>query len=242
MITLANILLLLASVASADPQVLPVEDMDEPGAQQALQQNLDSRFSVTGGTITGHVHFSSSVTGLVGTGAVGDVTLDGTQTFTGTNTFNQPIFHPAYAAAVQHGSGLVINQSTWTTIVYDVERYDQYAMHTAGVDSGTMTIVRSGLYQVFFQGAFTSTSNNGEFGCRIGATGSFVGFIAKEQYFRPSGSPVLQETVTCAVQINMTAGDTLYAQVFQSSDVTLNLNSDGRYSQMFSIAYLGDLP
>ena len=141
MITLANVLLLLATVASADPQVLPVEDMEKPGAEQALQQNLDSKFSITGGTITGHVHFSSSVTGL--NGADGGASLTNAQTFIGSNTFSQPIFYPAYAAAVQHGSGLVINQSTWTTVVYDVERYDQYAMHAAGVDSGTFTIVRA---------------------------------------------------------------------------------------------------
>ena len=62
MITLANILLLLASVASAEPQVLPVEDMDKPGAMQGLQQNLDSKFSVVGGTVTGESNFTSTVT------------------------------------------------------------------------------------------------------------------------------------------------------------------------------------
>jgi len=50
----------LTKSAYGETQILPVEDMTKPGAQQVLQQDLDSKFGVSGGTVTGQVTLSSN--------------------------------------------------------------------------------------------------------------------------------------------------------------------------------------
>lgn len=57
----ALLFLFLATSASAQSGLVwPVNDYDKDGSIQSLQQILDSKFSVYGGTITGPVYFSST--------------------------------------------------------------------------------------------------------------------------------------------------------------------------------------
>ena len=58
---IGTIMSIFLSVCHAEPDALPVRSLDEPGTQQAIQQNLDSKFGVSGGTVTGPVAFSSNV-------------------------------------------------------------------------------------------------------------------------------------------------------------------------------------
>ena len=56
-------LLLLTTPTYAQVKTtLPVEDMDKPGSLQALQQSLDDKFSVGGGTVANSSYFASSMT------------------------------------------------------------------------------------------------------------------------------------------------------------------------------------
>lgn len=84
-------ILLFASLAWSSGETVPVEDITKPGALQAIQQSFDDKFSVRGGTITGHTNLSSttvndslSVDGAVDLNST--VNVDGAATFSSSFT------------------------------------------------------------------------------------------------------------------------------------------------------------
>ena len=55
-------LIMFVSSCFGAGETVPVENFDKPGSLQAYQQALDDKFSVRGGTITGYVVFTPSIT------------------------------------------------------------------------------------------------------------------------------------------------------------------------------------
>ena len=57
-----RIMVLIASLCWAGGESLPIESFDKPGAVQAVQQALDDKFSIRGGTVSATAVFLSSMT------------------------------------------------------------------------------------------------------------------------------------------------------------------------------------
>lgn len=114
------ILLLLSSPIAAQPSaVLPVDDYKKDGSIQAIQQALDQKFAVTGGTITGSVFISSPlyVNGnLITPSSSGsdNALLSATQTFSGANTFVSSV-------VVQSGGRNIVFSTSTTASIFSLK-------------------------------------------------------------------------------------------------------------------------
>jgi hypothetical protein len=83
-----KVLMILASLAAAEPTTLPIENFDKHGAVQELQASLDDKLSVRGGTIASvNIGTATFRDGTTLTSTADLARLSASQTFTGSNSF-----------------------------------------------------------------------------------------------------------------------------------------------------------
>lgn len=153
----------------------------------------------------------SAVTSAFATTAQGNAGSLDTVTMSPVTTRNA-IDNRFTGAQVKNSANQALTISTWTTLSFDQEEFDDASYHDTSTNNSRLTVSVAGRYRVTGQIEFSSTDNNA-YGVRIIKNGSTTGFIPTNLF--SNGSQVasyLQVTWT----FDLAANDYVQLQGFKT--------------------------
>lgn len=136
---------------------------------------------------------------------------------------------------VYHSTTQAVSSGTVTTLTFNSERFDPWAMHDTTTNASRLTAPKAGVYLIGASFAFAS-GGAGDVAAQINVNGTAVAYV----YTRSSSAntPSLNPHTTWALN----AGDYAEVQAFQSSGATVNVLAASSYSPEFWMSFLGDYP
>lgn len=136
------------------------------------------------------------------------------------------------SARVYNSANLSINNTTFTDLTFDTERWDDAAFHSTSVNTARFTIPRFGRYAI---GACIRWASN--------VTGHRQGRLLVDgstEIARVSQMAVTTAAIATMMEIfsvsELGAGQYVTVQVYQDSGGALNVEAQGNYSPEFWIA------
>lgn len=139
-------------------------------------------------------------------------------------------------ARVTHSSTQSISTATVTTLSFNTEHYDPWAMHDTSTNTSRLTVVKPGVYLVGGSVEFQASAT-GQRGLYIYLNG--VTYIAYDIH---DASAANETAVTVSTVDQFVTGDYVELRVYQSSGGMLNVNSVSRYTPVFHMTFLADYP
>ena len=148
-------IILLCSVSWGQQQsILPVEDLEKEGAIQAIQQMSDSKFSIYGGTITGHISIATitNITEICFKGGACQTSasqnlLSSNNVWTGSNTWTSTITT----------NGQLHNSSCTTNTMNTNQTFTNTAFNGVAISGSSLAITTNGgSVRVFYTGTCTN--------------------------------------------------------------------------------------
>lgn len=173
-----------------------------------------------------------SLTDDTGSGSDGDV-ID--SAFMGSKVYDpvDAIFNACAKAQVYHSAAVSLSTGVNTTLSFDTEEHDAFAMHAGGSPSRlTVPVGMTGVFLVMASVSYAANAT-GIRGARLvknGVTDLTIAFLPAVS------SSGLGPTVVVSWLGTLTAGDYVEVQAFQDSGGALNTGSAGRVTaNQFSI-------
>jgi hypothetical protein len=192
MMALLSLLLACPLMAQTYNATLPVETMEKEGAPQAIQQAVDSKFSVFGGTVAGNVFVTTTVY-IQGNLAIGNnLTVANGIGVRATKNVGQDLWH-----------------NTWVDLVFGAEDFDRGGLHSTTSSSETVTVNLAGLWFVECS-LFVRITTAGV------ATRILINGTERSHQSLP-GSLVVTPALSVSDIFSLSAGDTIKCQAFQNT-------------------------
>lgn len=139
-------------------------------------------------------------------------------------------------ARVTHSTTQSLSTATVTTLSFDTEHYDTWAMHDTVTNNSRLTAVKPGVYLVGGHVEFPANAT-GQRGLYIYLNGAT--YLA---YAIHDAAAANETAVTVSTVDSFNVGDYVELRGYQSSGGALNVNAVSRYTPVFHMTFLADYP
>lgn len=138
------------------------------------------------------------------------------------------------ACRVTNSANISIVNNTETTLTFDTERFDTDSMHSTVTNTGRITCVTAGLYQISFSFRFPTQG----VGMRYGIIWhSSAGALAGNSW---AGANITIDNITSISTLwKMAVGEWVEARVYQSTGGPLNASKNSSDAPEFSAVWVG---
>lgn len=136
-------------------------------------------------------------------------------------------------ARVYNNAALTLTTGTVATLTFNTERFDSGSLHSTSSNTGRLTAPVTGLYMAGAHVSFASNATGIRL-LRVRLNGSTV--IGTQLMPAVSGDSTV---VSVSTLYQLTAGDYVEAQAYQTSGGNLNVEASGNFSPEFWMVRLG---